>query len=219
MKKILQAIGNAFNLKVLTNEEYTNLNKPATILKKEPSLFTKPTTLLDYTKIVAMLREYDNIKLNIDDTTKKVSMKALKYEDVRISTFDFTNFKNYITYIENLATEKGITLKGISFIKGSYNEATAHDKIFVGYESLMYVPTTLIDGKETLIDLEHSSEGNIVSFRSMLASNDYEWNYDGKEDTNKVTETGNAKMMMRSRSSNNSSSGNYNGANPPYDPK
>jgi len=194
MKKILQAIGNAFNLKVLTNEEYTNLNKPATILKKEPSLFTKPTTLLDYTK-------------------------ALKYEDVRISTFDFTNFKNYITYIENLATEKGITLKGISFIKGSYNEATAHDKIFVGYESLMYVPTTLIDGKETLIDLEHSSEGNIVSFRSMLASNDYEWNYDGKEDTNKVTETGNAKMMMRSRSSNNSSSGNYNGANPPYDPK
>lgn len=211
MKQLLQAVGSEFDLIVLTKKEYKNLKKGTTI--KDESI--TPTTLLNYSKIVNMLQEYDTVKLSVDKATNIYSMNALKYEDARMSTFDFDNFKTYISYIEKLAQEKEIKIQGISFVKGTYNSTTAPNKRLTGYESTLYLPTALINGKETLIDLEHSTKDNIVSFKSMLASQGYDWRYDGKDTTQQKTLTINVQAKA---TDSGSSTGNYNNVTPPLDP-
>jgi len=202
MKKLLQAIGNIFNLVVLSKEEYTTITEQPPNVSIEP---TKPTTLLSYREIVTMLKEYDTKKLNIENNGEVITMNALKYEDARVSTFDFNEVKNYINYVEKIATEKGIALKGLSFVKGVYNEETAHKDNYIGYESLIYLPTTLVNGKETLIDVANSSKNNIVSFKDMLTKNGYEWRYDTTNTTATLSEENiskkqevNSEMQLRS---------------------
>lgn len=175
MKKFLQAIGNLFNLKVLTNDEYNKLiaGPPKVDGPDSGENPTKPKTLLSYSEIVSMLTEYDN-------TRREHMISVLGFEDTRVNTFDFVEVKNYLTYTEKLAKEKGIQLKGISFIKGAYAKETTTSKNvdFISYENLMYLPTALIEGNEVQIDLVHSTKNSIVSFKDILAKNGYDWRYD-----------------------------------------
>ena len=120
-----------------------------------------------------MLREYDNTRFEI-------LVNNLGFEDTRVNTFDFAEMKNYLAYTEELAHKKGIKLKGISFVKGVYNEKNAKNGDFVGYENLLYLPTVLINGKEMLIDLESSSRDKIVTLKEKLSTLGYEWKYDNK---------------------------------------
>ena len=168
MKKILQAILGVFGYQVLTKKEYRDL-KPI-----QPIHPTQPETLLTYKEVVEMLRTYDATRL-------KQITELLGFEETRINTFEFGELKNYMRYVEKLAKEKGIKLKGISFIKGVYTEATKHNDDFVDYENLMYMPTAMVNGKEVLIDVVNSSEGKIVTFKEMLAKYDYIWRYDNKK--------------------------------------
>lgn len=131
----------------------------------------KPETLLTYHEVVDMLRHYD-------ETRREQLIGALGFEDTRVNTFDFYELKNYLAYVEKEAKEKGIKLKGISFIKGVYSEKTNHRDDFIGYENLMYMPTTVIQGEQVLVDVINSSKEKTVTFRQMLEKNGYEWRYD-----------------------------------------
>lgn len=135
---------------------------------------TKPETLLTYKEVVMMLSDYDNTRLDI-------LADALGFEDSRVNTFDFYELKNYLEYTENLAREKGIKLKGVSFVKGVYNKEMARDEELIGYENLMYIPTTMINGKEVLVDVINSKKEEIVTFKEKLREFGYEWRYDNKK--------------------------------------
>ncbi|TCP25029.1 hypothetical protein EV195_10460 [Tenacibaculum skagerrakense] len=135
---------------------------------------TKPKTLLTYKEIVTMLHEYDRTRFEL-------LVNGLGFEDTRINTFDFYELKNYMNYMEKEAKEKGIKLKGISFIKGVYSEENAPKDEFINYENLLYTPTAIVNGEEVEIDVLNSTKDNIVTLRSKLKEYNYEWRYDNKE--------------------------------------
>ncbi len=151
----------------------------------------KPETLLTYHEVVDMLRHYD-------ETRREQLIGALGFEDTRVNTFDFYELKNYLTYVEKEAKEKGIKLKGISFIKGVYSEKTTHKSDFVDYENLMYMPTTVIKGEQVLVDVINSSKEKTVTFRQMLEKNGYEWRYSLKENFNLKVSHKKEKKILKS---------------------
>ncbi len=179
---------------------------------------TLPEALLTYDQIVTMLKGYDNERL---EQLKGV----LGFEDTRMVTFDFAEMKNYLTYVEQLAQEKDIQLKGISFIKGVYGN-NIHNSDFIGYENLIYTPTTLIKGEEVLVDVVNSKRGNIVKFIDMLKEHGYEWRYNSVEnfklqgslprDKNQEQNVAAKMITNSSRSSHGSGSGNLGTYTPPY---
>lgn len=217
MKSLLQSIASLFNLVVISKEEHDVLKKPiATTTTGEPRT---PANLLDYSKLVAMLQEYDTTKLIVNKGEDATGMKTLDYEDARTSTFGFDEMENYLAYSKKIASEKGITLEGISFIKGTYGKDTAPDAILVGYESLIYLPTALINGKETLIDLKNSTKDNLISFKEVLADNGYDWRYDKTDYSEKkqVINVNDNNMVASFKSSSSiSSASNKTKLAPPY---
>jgi len=126
--------------------------------------------MLNYNEVVTQLNEYDN-------TRKQVLEKALGYQDTRVSTFDFVQFKKYLGNIENLSAKAGIKISGISFISGAKANYNNTGK---SYQDLMYIPSTIVNGKEVQFDPVQSAEqGKLVTLQEMLGKFGYKWPYDG----------------------------------------
>ncbi|CAL2090051.1 hypothetical protein [Tenacibaculum sp. 190524A05c] len=174
----------------------------------------KPKRLLTYKKIVTMLHGYDRTRFEL-------LVNELGFEDTRVNTFDFYELKNYLNFMEKEAKEKNIKLKGISFIKGVYNDENAPNRELKDYENLIYIPTTLINGKEVQVDVLNSSKDKLVTFKEMLEKYNYEWRYDNKENFKlksgkKEEKTVFKSMVMRDGlSDEESSAGNYGHLSPP----
>ena len=87
--------------------------------------------MLDYTEIVNMLRNYD--------TTRIAPLeKALGYDDSRINTYNFKQFRKYLGRVKNLSRKAGIEITGLSFIsaaKPNYNGTgrSYQDLIYIGH--------------------------------------------------------------------------------------
>ncbi|CAM1342528.1 hypothetical protein [Tenacibaculum amylolyticum] len=179
---------------------------------------TKPKVLLTYEKVVRMLKGYD-------DERFEMLVKNLGFEDSRVNTFDFKELKNYMTFTEKLAKEKNIEIKGVSFIKAIYTEETAPNEEFIGYENLLYTPTTIINGKEVQIDLLNSTRDNIVTFKEMLEKYGYKWRYNNrknfklKSDKSLQEKQEFKSMIMSSESDGGEESfvANYSHLAPPHD--
>ncbi|TCI93517.1 hypothetical protein [Tenacibaculum sp. M341] len=185
---------------------------------------TKPETLLTYRTVVNMLETYDEERLDSVGRSKFIS-RGLKFEDTRINTFDFDQLQNYMLYCQKLAKEKDIKLKGISFVKSVYSKENTRKEDFIGYESLIYIPTAIVNGQETHVDLIHSTRDQIVTFKEMLEKYGYEWRYDNKENfvliTTKLKDIKQEKLqevkaMMRS-GDELSIAGNKSNLAPPHD--
>ncbi|MCF2873790.1 MULTISPECIES: hypothetical protein [unclassified Tenacibaculum] len=131
--------------------------------------------MLDYKKIVNMLRTYD--------TTRIAPLeKALGYEDSRINTYDYNQFLKYLGRIMKLSKKAGIEISGISFISAAMPNYNGTGK---SYQDLIYIPTTTIDGKQVAFDpLQSFTQGKLVTFKEMLAKNGYNWIYNSMEEFN-----------------------------------
>ena len=176
---------------------------------------TKPERLLTYKEIVTMLHEYDRTRFEL-------LVNGLGFEDTRINTFDFQELKNYMNYMEKEAKEKGIKLKGISFIKGVYSEEHAPKKELKSYENLLYIPTTVVNGKEVQVDVLNSSREKLVTFKEILEKYNYEWRYDNKENfklksskKEEVKTSFKAMMMRDGFTEEESGAGNFGQLRPP----
>ena len=132
--------------------------------------------MLDYTEIVNMLRNYD--------TTRIAPLeKALGYEDSRINTYNFKQFRRYLGRVKNLSRKAGIKVTGLSFISAAKPDYNGTGR---SYQDLIYIPTTTIDGKQVAFDpLQSFEQGKLVTFKEMLAKNGYNWIYNTTEDFNK----------------------------------
>ncbi len=128
--------------------------------------------MLTYPEIIEMLKKYDDSRI-------KPFEQAYGYEDTRMNIFNFDQFKKYLGHIENLSKKAGIRISGISFIYG----AKDHDGAEYGYNSLLYLPSTIVNGKEVLFDpVQSAKRGELVTFKEMLERYGYQWIYDNAED-------------------------------------
>jgi hypothetical protein len=127
--------------------------------------------MLSYPQVIEMLQVYDEHCIVPFE-------KAMGYEDARINTFDFVQFKKYLGHVENLSKKAGIAMTGISFI--SVGKLHADDGR--EYSSLIYMPSTTVGGAQVLYDPVQSYRSKaLVTFGEMLAKHGYQWIYDTKE--------------------------------------
>lgn len=141
----------------------------------------RPTNMIKYNEIVNMLEAYDS-------TRKFVLEKSLGFEDTRVNTYPIEELKNYLGYIENLCVQKNIPLTGINIISAAYPNKKSNSKE-AGYQTLIFMPTTTIDGEYFVtFDPLKSVKGNPITFKSILAKKGYKWLYDNsKVSKNKET--------------------------------
>lgn len=125
--------------------------------------------MLNYSEIIEMLKHYDTTRIEPVE-------RVLGYEDSRVNTFDFLQFKKYLGHIENLSKKAGIRITGISFIN---TVKPNHDGKEKGYGSLIYIPTTTVNGEQIAFDpVQSTYRGKLVTFREMLAEYGYNWIYE-----------------------------------------
>lgn len=143
-----------------------------------PAKEGRPASALNYPEIVSMLKAYDATRI-------APLAKALGYEDSRINTYDFNSFMNYLNYIKKATKKlrkKGIKvkIKGISFISAVKKDYAGTGK---SYQDLIYIPTTMVKGKEVPFDPVQSLEqGRVVTLKEVLAKYGYNWIYNTKEE-------------------------------------
>ena len=129
--------------------------------------------MINYKEIVTMLTDYDTSRIAPLE-------EALGYQDSRLNNYNFSQFKKYLGNIEALSKKAKIEITGISFIsavKKNYNNTGKN------YQDLIYVPTTLINGKQIPFDpVQSVLQGKLVTFKEMLAKNGYNWIYNTRED-------------------------------------
>ena len=132
--------------------------------------------MLTYSDVVTMLSNYDSTRIAPLE-------KSLGYEDSRVNNFDFVQFKKYLGHIENLSKKANIKITGISFIATAKEN---HNNTGKSYSSLIYIPTTTIDGKQVAFDpVQSAKQGKLVTFKEMLAKNGYRWIYNTREEYEK----------------------------------
>ncbi len=127
--------------------------------------------MLNYSEIVDMLTEYNK--------TRQIPLeKALGYQDTRINNFNFEQFKKYLGYIEHLSDSAKIKITGISFVSAAKANYLGEGK---SYQSLIYMPTTLINGKQVAFDpVQSVKQGKLVTVKQILAKYNYNWPYGKK---------------------------------------
>lgn len=174
--------------------------------------------MLNYPSIVSMLENYDVSRI-------APIQEAIGYEDARMFNFNFMQLKKYFGHIENLSKKAKIEVTGISFISAVTKDVgrTKH-----GYKTLIYIPTTNVNGKEIMFDpMQSYKQGRLVTLKEMLGEFGYNWVYDSKEDyTNRGEKLANntkkksTEVISNERASmgdfDQSGAGNFGTIAPPY---
>ena len=148
-------------------------DKTEEVLVEKTVKTAKPKNLLKYKEMVAMLEHYDK-------TRKPVLEKALGREDTRINFYSIETLETYLAYAKKVSQEKGIKLTGINIVSASYPETSSHG--VPNYQTVMFMPTTEINGKNIAFAPDASKNGEIVTMKEVLSKYGYNWVYDSKED-------------------------------------
>ncbi|NQX85480.1 MAG: hypothetical protein HRT67_06195 [Flavobacteriaceae bacterium] len=167
--KTLKIITNALEGDFESNTYVEDMEQKGIFCYKDEG---RTVEMLSYPQIVQMLQQYDDSRIIPFE-------KAYGYEDSRVHTFNFQQFKKYLGHIEGLSKKSGISISGISFIYG----AKDCDGAKQGYNSLLYLPSTIFNGQEVLFDpVQSAKRMKLVTFREMLEEYGYQWIYDTAED-------------------------------------
>lgn len=186
-------------------------DKTEEVLIEKTVKTAKPKNLLMYKEMVAMLEHYDK-------TRKPVLEKALGREDTRINFYTIETLETYLAYVKRVSQEKGIKLTGINIVSASYPETSSHG--VPNYQTVMFMPTAEINGKNIAFAPEASKNGEIVTMKEVLGKYGYNWVYDSKEDyenKNKVNKI--LKQNFKNRDlleEKISNAGNFGQLSPPY---
>ena len=203
MTKLCLALFAGFLLFSYSCSDYIGVKPP-----KDP-----PEMLLYYSELVPMLEHYDR--------TRKDQLAQIvdKEEDTRINYFTLKEVKQYIAYIEKECNDKGIPFEGINFISASYPESYSKDPKKRGYQTLIMMPATTIDG-ETMVSFDpfQSGPNDPKPLKKILEELQYSsiWTYDS------LPKRANSRQkMMQTKSSKSPSGGlspggNRAGVSPPY---
>ncbi|WP_422090179.1 hypothetical protein [Tenacibaculum ovolyticum] len=168
-QKIIEIFRSIFCKECTTEECLEDANKKGIFCYKDEG---RTKEMLSYSEIIDMLKRYD--------TTRIQPLEGvLGYEDSRVTTFDFIQFKKYLGHVENLSKKANVKMTGISFIAS----AKKHEKNGKEYSGLIYMPSTTIKGTDVLYDpLQSAKQGKLVTFKEMLEKHGYNWIYDTEGD-------------------------------------
>ncbi len=92
--------------------------------------------------------------------------------------FSIETMKNYIAYVESVSAKKGIPVTGISFHYGVYPKTKEYG-IYGGYQTLVMIPTAMIDGYNRDFEPLQSTYGEPKPFDDATAN----VNIAGKDET------------------------------------
>ncbi|WP_420551691.1 hypothetical protein [Tenacibaculum aiptasiae] len=205
IKKILVASIGVASLLSCTQDKSTDVLIEKTV-KTE-----KPKNLLMYKEMVAMLEHYDK-------TRKPILEEALGREDTRINFYTIETLEAYLNYVKKISQEKGIKLSGINIVSASYPENTLYG--VPNYQTVIFMPTTEINGNNIAFAPEVSNNGEIVTMKEILGEYGYSWIYDTKEDYNNrnlVNKEIQKNFLNRNNNTDKeSSNGNRGLLQPPY---
>ncbi len=108
--------------------------------------------------------------------------------------------------------KKNIPLTGINIISAAYSNKKSNPKE-AGYQTLIFMPTTTIDGEHFVtFDPLISKKGMPITFKSILAKRNYNWYYD----KSKLAKTKNALKQNDLLKNEDSAGSNKLGSVPPY---
>ncbi len=178
--------------------------------KENEVSITRPSTALNYKELVVELNHYD-------ETRKKVLESSLGFEDTRVNYYSIEQLESYLSYVKNLSQEKGIDITGINFISAAYPKNYKNSKQ-ANYQTLVLVPTTIVNGENIAFDAVQSSSEKTVTFKEMLAKYGYNWKYDTSKDYNDAEKNKvvfNRELFNKSEDSESSSSNRMRPV-PPY---
>ena len=166
----------------------------------------------DITKISASdIPQHDVLLAGFPCQAFSSAGKKLGFEDTRVNTYPIEKLKNYLGYIENLCVQKNIPLTGINIISAAYPDKKSNSKE-AGYQTLIFMPTTTIDGEDFVtFDPLKSTKGSPVTFKSILAKKGYKWLYDNS----KVSKNKNGMFLKNLSGDDDSSGSNKLGSIPP----
>ncbi len=127
----------------------------------------RPEVALTYKEIVSMLSQYD--------ATKRDALPLINGEyDTRINHFKIEDLKDYLAYVEKLSKDKKIKITGINIIAAAYPE-NHPDSIKRNHQTLIFIPTTTINGKKGVsFDPLHSEAGKPKPFTEILEQYGYD---------------------------------------------
>ena len=169
----------------------------------------RPSNMLKYKEIISMLESYD-------ETRNEVLEKSLGFEDTRVNSYPIQQLKDYLGYIESLCAEKEIPLTGINIISAAYPENYSGSKS-AGYQTLIFMPTTTIDGEEFVtFDPLKSKKGAPTTFKSILAKRGYHWSYDKSRVSKEAQKAGIMNFNSMQDDLEDSSGANRLKPTPPY---
>lgn len=215
-RRIIAAIGSLFNNECTCEECIEHGAEKGIFCYKDEG---RTKEMLNYPEVIKLLKTYDQSRTPILE-------EMLGYEDSRINTFNFIQFKKYLGHVENLSKRANIEMTGISFV----SVAKPDNNGGKGYASLLYIPSTTVNGSQILFDpLQSLKEGKLVTFKEMLERHGYRWIYDSAEDYKEGKRKDNdyglktemKRMMAVSNSlveelEDESSAGDYAHYSPPY---
>ncbi len=150
--------------KKIFNQDLNTMNKSQDI----PSIGMADKKL-SYKEIISMLAEYNSNKADLLE-------KVLGKEDVRKSFLDLATLKSYLAYVEELSIEKNIELTGINIMFGAYPNNYTLKPIKSNYQSIIFMPTTNVDGKNEMFDPLNSEFNQPKLTKEILA--DFGYNFD-----------------------------------------
>ncbi|PQJ75769.1 hypothetical protein [Polaribacter gangjinensis] len=108
---------------------------------------SRPSQAISYEEMAAMIDAFDSgSKKELDKYLKKVSNGKDSISTI-YSWYKLEDLKQYIAYIEKISKEKGIPVTGLRIYPSEYPENFVNQKL-KGRQTLIFTPTTTIDGKD-----------------------------------------------------------------------
>jgi uncharacterized iron-regulated protein len=108
---------------------------------------SKPSQVISYEEMADMMNAFDTgSKKELDKYIKKTS-KGKDTISTVYNWYKLDDLKQYIAYIEKISKEKGIAVTGFRIYPSEYPATFSNQKL-KGRQTLIFTPTTSINGKE-----------------------------------------------------------------------
>lgn len=107
----------------------------------------RPSQAISYEEMAEMMDAFDSgSKKELDKYMKKISNGKDTISTI-YNWYKLDDLKQYIAYIEKISKEKGIPVTGFRIYPSEYPENYVNQKL-KGRQTLIFTPTTTIDGKD-----------------------------------------------------------------------
>ncbi|WP_299672346.1 hypothetical protein [uncultured Polaribacter sp.] len=129
---------------------------------------SRPSNAITYNEMARMFHQYDIGQKKVLDAYRKRFSNGKDSIETIAHFYEIHQLKQYIAYLEKLSKEKDIELTGIQIFSAAYPENYKLDTTLSGRQSLIFMPTANINGKNTAYEPLYSKKGQPIPFTKFL---------------------------------------------------